>query len=80
VPFLLRAGYGDQPSVHAWMRHPATMCWNPSFQDLPDATSWKRNRSTCDAAGRVFLACLLPVRRVLFLELLAPFRASHQTP
>jgi hypothetical protein len=56
------------------------MCWNPSFQDLPDATIWERNRATCYAAGRVFLACLLPVRLVLFLELLAPFRAARQTP
>jgi hypothetical protein len=55
------------------------MCWNPSFQDLPDATIWERNRATCYAAGRVFLACLLPVRLVLFLELLAPFRAARQT-
>jgi hypothetical protein len=49
---------------------------NPRFQSTVGGYGWDRDRKRCYAAGRVFLACAVPTRLVLFLELGARVKSA----
>lgn len=50
------------------------------FQALPGGYGMWPGRPQCYAGGRVFLACLNAERRLLFLQLAAPFAAARRAP
>lgn len=49
----------------------------PEFQSTPGGYIWDRKKNRCYSAGRVCLACLNPERLVLFTELFARFKETH---
>jgi hypothetical protein len=49
------------------------------FQSTVDGYGWDKIKNRCYSAGRVFLACVMPARLVLFLELGACFNASRHS-
>jgi hypothetical protein len=52
---------------------------DPRFQSTVGGYGWDKTGRHCYAAGRVFLACVTPVRLVLFLELGARFQSARQS-
>ncbi len=56
----------------------AFLC-DPRFQATVGGYGWDKSHRRCYAAGRVFLACVEPVRLVLFLELSARFAAARRS-
>jgi hypothetical protein len=49
------------------------------FQSTADGYGWDKIKKRCYSAGRVFLACVMPARLVLFLELGLKFSASRHS-
>jgi hypothetical protein len=49
------------------------------FQSTVGGYGWDKTKRRCYAAGRVFLACVMPARLVLFLELGARFAAARRS-
>jgi GNAT superfamily N-acetyltransferase len=52
---------------------------DPRFQSTVGGYGWDKARRRCYAAGRVFLACVMPARLVLFLELGARFTSARRS-
>lgn len=52
---------------------------DPRFQSTQGGYGWDRVKRRCYAAGRVFLACVMPARLVLFLELAARFESARES-
>lgn len=50
---------------------------DPRFQTTVGGYLWNRDKRTCYAAGRCWLACATRERLVLFLELAAPFATAR---